>query len=137
PVPQSCAIPRSPSTDGHLDLVADDPYGVGADADLGVVDPAAVGQVEPPAVPGAGDRLVEDDPVTERGTLVGAGVVDGVVNPGVEEDGDHPPPDLERLPLAFDDLAHAGDGVELVALGRQRSPSRTPSCPCRPPWRPS
>src|SRR4051794_37507289 len=102
--------------DGDLDLVVNDADGIGPDARPEAIEPTTVDEAEAPAVPGAGDRPIEHDAVAEWGALVRAGVVDGVIGPLLEEDGDGPPLDRARLAHTLDDLSHPCHRMERLGI---------------------
>src|SRR5271165_3550344 len=101
------------SFQSYLDQITLESHGIGAGSGslARAVDPSAVFQAESPPVPGAGHRLVEDDPVAKGCPLVWAGVVDGKVVSFVQKDRDRAPLDLHGYPAPLGNLAHSGDSV--------------------------
>lgn len=96
--------------DPHLDVVSFDADFKGVDLDLGVVAPFAIVNAESPGVPRARDDARFQVASSERGSHVGAKIVDGRELAVLIEDGNHAAVDGKRLSLAIRDVGNFGDG---------------------------
>lgn len=102
----------------NLNVLALDTDLEGIDAESRVIGPHAIGDAEPPGMPRAGDRpLGIEMPGPQGSAHVGANVIDRVVTPTLKKEGDQPIGHLERSTFPLGNIAHFGNGDEVVIRG--------------------
>ena len=82
-------------------------------------------EAEPPAVQRAGHRSIADNAVAQRRSGVGTNIVNRVILPLVEKDGDHLTVDVENSPFALWNLTDPGHRLKRCAC--QEKTSRKPT----------
>ncbi len=97
-----------------LNFITFDTNVIDIGAERWIVSPSTIANVEPPRVPGTSHRaFLIQATRAERGSHVGAKVVDGEILPFMEKHRDHLLAYEERLPLAFDNRTDFGDRYKI------------------------